>query len=108
MWPIEATALVASSSSAFLNSGSVQARATTTAPLRGPIFGLVGLDDGVERLGVDVALLGQHGLQRAHAELSLGQFGAVVVVMVVVMVVVVIVRGHGSGLLLGVIPAERL
>ena len=39
IWPIEATALVASSSSAFLNAGSVQALAIDDcAPLCGPIL----------------------------------------------------------------------
>ncbi len=84
MWPIEATALVASSSSAFLNSGSVQALATTTRAVARADLGLVGLDDGVERRRVDVALLGQHGFQRAHAKLRLRQLRAVLVVMVVI------------------------
>jgi len=60
-------------------------------------LGLVGLDDGVERGRVDVALLGQHRLQRPHPQLHLRQFGAMLVVVIVVMVVVVvIVIGHGN------------
>ncbi len=47
----------------------------------------------VERGRIDVALLGQDGLQRAHAQLHLGQLRAVLVVMIVV---VVIVCGHGN------------
>ena len=42
--------------------------------------GLIGLDDGVERGGIDITLLGQDRLQRAHAQLRLGQFRAVRVV----------------------------
>ena len=52
-------------------------------------LGLVGLDDGVERGRIDIALLGQHGFQRAHAKLHLRQLRAVLVVMIVVMVVIV-------------------
>src|SRR5947209_5008743 len=40
-----------------------------------PDPGLVSLDDGVERRRVDVALLGQDGLQRANPKFGLGQFG---------------------------------
>ena len=94
MRPIEPTALVASASSAFLNSGSAQALATTTGAVVRADPGLIGLDDGVERRGIDVALLGQHGFQRAHAQLRLGQLRAVLVVMVMMMVV--IVSGHGD------------
>ena len=67
------------------------ARAVARADL-----GLVGLDDGVERGRVDVALLGQDGLQRAHAQLRLRQLRAVlVVVMMVVVVVVSAMRASG-------------
>ena len=55
-------------------------------------LGLVGLDDGVERGRIDVAFLGQDGLQRAHAQLHLGEFRAVLVMMLLV----VIVPGHGE------------
>ena len=55
-------------------------------------LGLVGLDDGVERGRIDVALLGQHGFQRAHAKLRFRQLRAVLVVMIVV----VVVSGHGD------------
>ena len=55
-------------------------------------LGLVGLDDDVERGRVDIALLGQHGLERAHAQLHLGQLRAVLVM--IVMIVVMILR-HG-------------
>ena len=47
----------------------------------------------VERGRIDVALFGQDGLQRAHAQLRLGQLRAVLVVMIVV---VVIVCCHGN------------
>ena len=57
-------------------------------------LGLVGLDDGVERRRIDIALLGQDGLQRADAELGVGELRAVVVVMIVV--VVVVFSGHGG------------
>ena len=60
-----------------------------TRAVVGPDLGLVGLDDGVERGRIDVALLGQHRLQRAHAQLRLGQLRTVLVI-----VVVVIVLGH--------------
>ena len=56
--------------------------------------GLVGLDDGVERLRIDIALLGQDGFQRPHAQLRLGQLRAVLVV--VMMLVIVVVSGHGN------------
>ena len=45
--------------------------------------GLIGLHDGVERGRIDIALLGQHGLQRADAELDLGQLRVVVVMIVI-------------------------
>src|SRR5690242_19082078 len=51
---------------------------------------LVGLDQKVERGGVDIALLGQHGFERANAQLRFRKLGmVVVVVMVMVMIVVV-------------------
>ena len=56
--------------------------------------GLVGLDDGIERGRIDIALLGQHGLQRAHPKLRLRELRAVLVVMVMMMIVVV--AGHGD------------
>src|SRR5580692_7041331 len=55
-------------------------------------LGLIGLDDDVERGRVDIAFLGQHGFERAHAQLHLGQLRAVL--MMVVMIVVMILR-HG-------------
>src|SRR3979411_2930164 len=55
------------------------ARAVVRADL-----GLIGLDDEVERLGVDVTLLGQDGLERPHPQLHLAELGAVVVVIVIV------------------------
>ena len=64
---------------------SAQARATTRAPLRGPILRLVGVDQHVQRGRVDVALLRQHRLQRAHAQVHLAEFA-----------VLVVVRGRGS------------
>ena len=45
---------------------------------------LVCFDDRVERNGGDVALLGEHGFQRAHAQLRFRQLGMVVIVMMVV------------------------
>ena len=55
-------------------------------------LGLVGLDDGIERRRIDVAFLGQNGLQRADAALSLRQFRAMLVMRVVIVVC------HGIGL----------
>ena len=52
-------------------------------------FGLVGLDQRVDGGGIEIALLGQHGFERADAQLHLGQFGAVVVRAVVVRALVV-------------------
>ena len=49
-----------------------------------PDLRLERLDDGVERRRIDVAFLGQNSLERAHAQLHLGQLGAVIVVMIVV------------------------
>src|SRR5262249_47768590 len=51
--------------------------------------GLLGLDDDVERGRSDVALLGEHRLQRAHAQLRLRALRAV-------LVVVIVVVGHGD------------
>ena len=51
-------------------------------------LGLVGLDDGVERGRLDIALLGQDRFERAHADLHLGQFRAMLVVMVVVVIMI--------------------
>ena len=48
---------------------------------------LVGLDQAIERGRIDVALLGQHGLQRADAQLGLRELGMVVVVVMMVVVV---------------------
>ncbi len=48
-------------------------------------LGLVGLDDGIERRRIDIALFGQDGLERAHPQLGLREFGMVVIVVVVVM-----------------------
>jgi len=53
-------------------------------------LGLVGVDDEVEGLGVDVALLGQDGLERAHPQFGFGQ------VRMVMIVVVMIVIAHGA------------
>src|SRR5262245_35421455 len=53
----------------------------------GADLGLVGLDDEIERSRIDIALLGQDRLQRAHAQLRLGELGAVLVV---------VVLGHGN------------
>ena len=47
-------------------------------------LGLVGLHDGVERGRLDIALFGQNRLQRANAQLRLGQFRMIVVVMIVI------------------------
>ena len=52
---------------------------------------LIGLDQQIERRRIDVALLGQQRLQRAHAQVGFRQFGMVVIVVVVV----VIVSAHG-------------
>jgi len=49
-------------------------------------FGLIGLDDGIERRRIDVAFLGQDRLQRADAQFGLRQFRMVVMVMVVVVI----------------------
>ncbi len=65
------------------------ARAVVRADL-----GLIGLDDGVERGRLDIAFFGQDRLERAHAQLGLGQLGMVVVV--VMMVVVIVVVSHGA------------
>ena len=82
MWPIEATALVASSSSAFLNAGIGPGLGDDDRAVARADLGLVGLDDGVERGRVDIALLGQHGFQRADAKLRLRQLRAVLVIVV--------------------------
>src|SRR5205823_2731302 len=57
---------------------------------------LIGLDQQIERSRLDIALLGQDRFERAHADLHLGQFRAVIVVvmmtMIVMVMIVVIVR----------------
>ena len=73
-WPSVLTALLASSSSGTLE-GRIgpgfgdHLRAVVRADL-----GFIGLDDGIERGGIDVALFGQDRLERAHAQFGLGQF----------------------------------
>jgi hypothetical protein len=47
-------------------------------------FLLIGLDQEVERGRIDVTLLAQHGLQRAHAQLRFRELGMVVVAVVIV------------------------
>ena len=54
-------------------------------------LGLVGLDDRADRRRIDLAFLGQHGFQRAYAQLHLGKLRAVFVVVVVFVVVFVVV-----------------
>ena len=49
-------------------------------------LGLIGLDNDVERGRIDIALLAQNGFERAHAQLHLGEFRAVVMIVVVVIV----------------------
>jgi hypothetical protein len=51
-------------------------------------LGLVGLDDGIERGWLYIALFGQDRFERADADLHLGQLRAVLVVMIVIVVVV--------------------
>ena len=84
--PSEAIAAVASRFSQSAKAGSLQASATTLAPLRGPTLCLVGLDDGVDRRRIDQAFLREDGLERAHARGHRVEF---VVVMVVVVVMIV-------------------
>jgi hypothetical protein len=59
-----------------------------------PDLGLIGLDDGVERGRIDIALFGKHRFQRAHAQLHFRQLRAVIVMIVVLMVVC---HGNRSG-----------
>ncbi len=63
-------------------------------------LGLVGFHDKIEGGGIDIALLGQDGLERAHPQLHLGELRAVVVVMiavvVIMVVVLVVILGHGN------------
>ena len=89
-------AAVASRSSQSRNAGSLQARATTRAPLRGPMLRLVGVDQHVQRGRVDVALLRQHRLQCAHAQVHLAEFAVLVVVVIVAhrQIVALTVAGH--------------
>ncbi len=49
-----------------------------------PDLGLIGFDQEIERCRIDVALFGQDGLERAHAQLGLGQFRMIVMMMVIV------------------------
>ena len=57
---------------------------------------LVGLDQHVDRRGVDVALLDEDRFERAHAQLDLGQLAVVVIVVVGVVVIDVRSGRHGS------------
>src|SRR5438105_3285018 len=50
-------------------------------------LGLIGFDDEIERGRIDVALLCQDRLQRAYAQLRLGELRAVLIVLVL---------GHGE------------
>ena len=68
--------------------GSLQARATTRAPLRGPISRLVELDQRVERGRVDQAFLGQDRLQRHHPRRHRDRDGCHGPVRIVVIVIV--------------------
>ncbi len=65
-------------------------------PDMGADLGLVGFDQGVDGGGVEIAFLGQHGFERADAQLHLGELRAVVVVMIVVIVLLVVVLGHSG------------
>src|SRR5262249_45031899 len=46
-------------------------------------LGLIGVDDDIERGRIDIALLGQDGLQRAYAQLYLGEFRTILMVILV-------------------------
>ncbi len=52
-----------------------------------PDLRLVGLDERIERGGIDVALLGEDRLQRAHAKLRLGELRAMFVLVMMVVIV---------------------
>ena len=65
----------------------------------GADLGFIGLDDGIERRGIDVSLLGQNGFQRSHAQFGFGEFRMVVVMMVIVF-------GHGSSAREGLIGQQ--
>ena len=82
-WPMPRTAFDASSSSACLNAGSLQALRDDARPVVRADLGLIGLDDAVERGRIDIALFGQHGLQRADAQLHLRELRTVLVRMIV-------------------------
>jgi hypothetical protein len=60
-----------------LKSGSIHARATSRAPF------FVALDDQVERGGIDIALLGEDGFERAHPQLDVAELGMLVVMIVI-------------------------
>jgi len=54
---------------------------------------LIGVDQGVQRGRIDIALLDQQGLERPDAQLDIGQFGMFVIV---VMVAHPLLRGTGG------------
>ena len=56
--------------------------------------GFIGLDDGIQRRRINVPLLGQDRLQRAHAQFRLRQFGMVVIVVMVVVIVIMFAHGQ--------------
>ena len=72
---------VASARRRARNAGSTQAVRRRCAVAR-PDLGLVGLDQKVERSGIDIALFGQDRFERAHAQLGLGQFRMIVMMVV--------------------------
>jgi hypothetical protein len=54
-----------------------------TSAIAGADFRLVGVDQHVERRRIDIALLGQHSLERPNAPLDLAQFAVIGMVMIV-------------------------
>ena len=82
--PKPSTALLASSSSAVLERRIAPGLGDDAGADMRTDLGLVGLDQRVDGGGVEIAFLGQHGFERADAQLHFGQFRAVVVMMIVV------------------------
>ena len=70
------------------------------SPVVGTNLGLIRFDDEIKGGGIDIALFGQHGFQRAHTNLHLGELRAVVMV--------VIVFCHDGNLAEGAAVAYRL
>ena len=59
-------------------------------------LGFIGLDQFIKRSRIDVTLLGENGLEGAHAQINRRQFRMIVVVVMIMMIVVVMMSAHNA------------